>query len=247
MAIHIAIGLLFLGSGRASLSQSKRATAALLIAFFPRFPRYAGDNQYHLQPLRHLWVLATDWRGLATVDVDTCADVPVPLQVQLNDGIDFVGKDAADSLATCQSLHVVAPCLLPPFRSITSVRVVSECLYPAALDITQHGLSASRYLVHVKRRIGYLNVVRNVVSSYTTDQVLFAFARAFCDYTGRGKLLRGVMVSKLEGWCTRILHNGVVRNEPATLPLYLQLLHAALITSQDMSTVDSSVVSGSIS
>jgi anaphase-promoting complex subunit 1 len=56
MALHSAIGLLFLGGGSASLKRTKPAVAALVAAFFPRYPKAADDNQYHLQALRHLWV-----------------------------------------------------------------------------------------------------------------------------------------------------------------------------------------------
>ena len=97
MALHMSIGLLFIGCGRASLSRSKEAIAALVVALFPRYPRSASDNQYHLQPLRHLWVLAVDWRGLKTVDVETGTDVPVPLQIDLDPDIDYIAKGVAGS------------------------------------------------------------------------------------------------------------------------------------------------------
>ncbi|VDO04499.1 unnamed protein product [Rodentolepis nana] len=65
------IGLLFLGGGRLTLSNSPEAAALLTIAFFPRFPIYSGDNWYHLQCLRHLYVLATKPRRLCGVNVLT--------------------------------------------------------------------------------------------------------------------------------------------------------------------------------
>ena len=49
MAVHIAIGLLFLGGGRLALASSPRAVASLLAAFFPKFPTHSSDNRYHLQ------------------------------------------------------------------------------------------------------------------------------------------------------------------------------------------------------
>jgi anaphase-promoting complex subunit 1 len=49
MCIGMAIGLLFLGGGRVSLSDSNESIAVLLAAFFPRFPTSTEDNQYHLQ------------------------------------------------------------------------------------------------------------------------------------------------------------------------------------------------------
>jgi hypothetical protein len=49
MAIHMAIGLLFLGGGMATLSQTNEAIAALLCAFFPVFPCNMADNKLHFQ------------------------------------------------------------------------------------------------------------------------------------------------------------------------------------------------------
>jgi len=56
MAIGMAIGLLFLSGGHATLGRSNESIAALLCSLYPRFPINSEDNQYHLQPLRHLYV-----------------------------------------------------------------------------------------------------------------------------------------------------------------------------------------------
>lgn len=42
-------GFLFLGGGRAALSRSNEAIAALVAATFPRLPAHTSDNQYALQ------------------------------------------------------------------------------------------------------------------------------------------------------------------------------------------------------
>ncbi|CAL8102080.1 unnamed protein product [Calicophoron daubneyi] len=65
------IGLLFLGGGRLTLSNTPESAAILAIAFLPILPGYPGDNWYHLQALRHFYVLATRPRRLCAVDVDT--------------------------------------------------------------------------------------------------------------------------------------------------------------------------------
>jgi anaphase-promoting complex subunit 1 len=49
MAIHMAMGLLFLGGGMYTLSNSSEAVAALLCAFFPTFPCNMADNKLHSQ------------------------------------------------------------------------------------------------------------------------------------------------------------------------------------------------------
>ena len=48
-----------------------------------RYPAAADDNQYHLQALRHLYVLAVQRRGVDAVDVDTGESVFVPVNVVL--------------------------------------------------------------------------------------------------------------------------------------------------------------------
>lgn len=48
-----------------------------------RYPASADDNQYHLQALRHMYVLATQRRGIDAVDVDTGEKLFVPLTVSL--------------------------------------------------------------------------------------------------------------------------------------------------------------------
>lgn len=45
LATHMAMGLLFLGGGRYTLSTSSHSVAALLCAFFPKFPTHSNDNR----------------------------------------------------------------------------------------------------------------------------------------------------------------------------------------------------------
>jgi anaphase-promoting complex subunit 1 len=71
MVCGMATGLLFLGGGTATLGREPKHIAALLTAFYPRYPTTSWDNQHHLQALRHLYVLATKTRELIAIDVDT--------------------------------------------------------------------------------------------------------------------------------------------------------------------------------
>ncbi len=127
MALQMSIGFLFMGGGRASLSRSKESIAALLAACFPRFPKSIDDNQYHLQPLRHLWVMAVSWRGLKAVDADTGKDVVVPLLVELNACVDYTAETAH---VPATKRRIVTPCLLPPLKDISCVCINSERYYP---------------------------------------------------------------------------------------------------------------------
>jgi len=72
MAISMCIGFLFLHGGQASLRRDNNiAIGCLVMSVLPRYPFRTIDNQYHLQALRHLYVLCVEWRSLRIVDVDT--------------------------------------------------------------------------------------------------------------------------------------------------------------------------------
>ena len=58
--------------------------ACLAMATWPRWPRHPGDHQHHLQPLRHLYVLAAEPRSLKALDADTGLPVFVPVTVTLD-------------------------------------------------------------------------------------------------------------------------------------------------------------------
>jgi len=64
MAIHMSLGFLFLGSGAFTFSRSDLAIASLLCSLYPIFPSNPSDNRYHLQALRHFYVLAIESRLL---------------------------------------------------------------------------------------------------------------------------------------------------------------------------------------
>ena len=48
MAVHMALGLLYLGGGRFSLSTEPRAVAAMICAFYPKFPTHSLDNRWFI-------------------------------------------------------------------------------------------------------------------------------------------------------------------------------------------------------
>lgn len=82
MAFSAAIGLLFLGGGTCTLGRSPGDIAALLMAFFPRFPVTTSDNQFHLQALRHCYALAVRRRKIEAIDISTGDRVYVPFEVR---------------------------------------------------------------------------------------------------------------------------------------------------------------------
>lgn len=60
MALQMAMGFLFLGNGSLSFGNDNFQIACLLMAVYPVFPSDFNDNKYHLQALRHFYVLATE-------------------------------------------------------------------------------------------------------------------------------------------------------------------------------------------
>ncbi len=71
MAINMAIGFLFLGYGSYTFNTSNKSIGALLITIYPVFPNSPSDNKWHLQALRHFYVLAMEEKIFHAIDVDS--------------------------------------------------------------------------------------------------------------------------------------------------------------------------------
>ncbi|XP_065897309.1 anaphase-promoting complex subunit 1-like [Dysidea avara] len=141
MAIHMSLGLLFLGGGRCSLSTSNKAIAAMLCSFYPKFPSTSMDNKYHLQALRHLYVLATEPRVLVTVDSNTGKACSVPVCVTASHG----------------SLTTISPCIVPSWGSICEIKINSPRYWSFTLDIKSRHINVNSGIVFVKKRVGHLS------------------------------------------------------------------------------------------
>jgi anaphase-promoting complex subunit 1 len=110
MMISMAIGFLFLGGSLCTLSTSNTAVAALVTCLFPVFPVSTSDNLFHLQALRHFWVLATEKRYLQTVDSVTMKHIPAQVLVKTQDNV--------------QPLVQKSPCLIP--ERVESIQVLQD-------------------------------------------------------------------------------------------------------------------------
>ena len=132
MATHMALGLLFLGGGRCvcmcvpvcmyvhvpvcmcvhscryTLSHSNVGVAALLCALYPCFPDSSVDNRYHLQALRHLYVLATSPGMLMARDMATSEPSCVEVRLTVEGGV---------------SRDCVTPCLVQDWDMLQEVRM----------------------------------------------------------------------------------------------------------------------------
>lgn len=149
MANHMAMGLLFLGGGRYTLGNSDAAICALLASFYPRFPLFGYDNRFHLQALRHIWVLAVEPRCLIPRDVDSRKVIFLPVKIKVTD---VTGKTG--------SLQLMAPTLTHDFDAIRALRVDSPRYWPIYVDYEQTPQFKDAFIrnqtLWVKRRRGYL-------------------------------------------------------------------------------------------
>ncbi|KAB8532596.1 hypothetical protein FH972_025541 [Carpinus fangiana] len=130
---HMAIGILFLGQGRYTLSTSDLAIASLMCAFYPLFPKDVLDNRAHLQALRHFWVFAAEPRCLLLLDLDTRQPVTASIEVHMSDRT---------------NKQMEAPCLLPPFEMIASLRVYSADHWPVELNFADNPTHLSAFRKH---------------------------------------------------------------------------------------------------
>jgi len=137
MIYGMAIGLLFLGGGTCTIGREPEDIAALVTAFFPRFPMATSDNQFHLQALRHLYSLAVKRKELRAIDVETGEDVYVPIRVKTY-GV------------SSEPQQFKVPCLLRNSDSkLKELQVLSDEYYPLRLNLSER---SSSYTFYVKKR-----------------------------------------------------------------------------------------------
>jgi len=137
MALSMSLGLLFLGSGRCSLSTNNMSIACLLCSLYPIFPQTTTDNRYHSQALRHMYILATENRLIETIDIDTNETCHVPIEVETIHG---------------DVLKKLSPCLIPEVHLIKKITTQNDRYYP--LTITNFPLKS--HIIYVKKKSGYL-------------------------------------------------------------------------------------------
>ena len=148
MAVHLALGLLFLGGGKFGLSNSPEAVAAMICAFYPKFPTHSSDNRYHLQALRHLYVLAVEPRVLVARSSDTGSIVRCGVELQYSDTVHYRGV----------RLEMTSPVLLPSLSLLSSVAISDQTYWSTVFrNIDNEGW---RSLVNILNSGGDLAVKR---------------------------------------------------------------------------------------
>ncbi|CCW61623.1 unnamed protein product [Phytomonas sp. EM1] len=155
MAIAMSIGLLFLGGGHLTLATDTASIAALVLAFYPVWPRDPEDNTHHLLALRALYGLAVVPRVVQTVDAVSRRPVSVPIRVVLRKGRvwqdpkNAISKHISWTPLPCgqekQEVRLQTPCLYPPPEMIERIEIRSTQHYPQVLThdthaITEYGL-----------------------------------------------------------------------------------------------------------
>ena len=127
-ATAMALGWLFLGAGGRTFGRSLKAAAALIISMYPHWMGSTMDNRYYLQPLRHLYVLASEELSLQSMNVYDSTMVHAPLRVELAGG---------------EVIDRVAPCLLPED---------AEAIQLAGQELLQQRVAHPKGMVYVQPR-----------------------------------------------------------------------------------------------
>nr|CAD7457684.1 unnamed protein product [Timema tahoe] len=159
LATHMSLGLLFLGGGRYTLSTSPSAVAAMICAFFPKFPTHSNDNRsvtkwlnrYHLQAFRHLYVLAVQPRLLVPRDIDAGNLCYVHLNVVYLDNPHYKNH----------STRLRAPCLLPELNKLKQVINTDVILGEELITVMIKNLLQNAGYLDVKQRIGCLSYMED--------------------------------------------------------------------------------------
>uniref|UniRef100_A0A8B9NI82 Anaphase promoting complex subunit 1 n=1 Tax=Accipiter nisus TaxID=211598 RepID=A0A8B9NI82_9AVES len=238
LAHHMALGLLFLGGGRYSLSTSNSSIAALLCALYPHFPVHSTDNRYHLQALRHLYVLAAEPRLLTPVDVDSNTPCYALIEVTYK-GTQWYAEATEE---------LMAPTLLPELHLLKQIRVKGPRYWELLIDLTKgtnhlKSILSKGGVLYVKLRAGQLSYKEDpmgwrsllaqtvthrnsearafkpeAISAFTSDPALFSFADYFCKPTvnmGQKQEILDLFSS--------ILYECVTQENPEMLPTYIAI------------------------
>lgn len=185
LAAHLAIGTLFLGSGTTTFGNSNLAVAALLVAFYPIFPKSIQDNGSHLQAFRHFWVLATEPRCLVTKDMATGQPISVPILIYLRPSALSLNRPSATGAPSTAPpnetiLRRQTPCLLPPLDDILTIRTDASARGFWDLEVgfekdpsLKAAFEANQNL-YLRRRPAHQNVFATTLQALSTSSALSA-------------------------------------------------------------------------
>jgi anaphase-promoting complex subunit 1 len=138
MAVDMAIGFIFLGYGNYTFNREDMSVAALLLSLYPQFPNAPGDNRWHLQALRHFYVLAMEEKIFHTVDVDTNKVVNVAARMTFKIDEEYQSED----------MHT--PVLLQESKKLTHIKIIDEDYFD--VDFSFEGLTTDPKVIYIKRK-----------------------------------------------------------------------------------------------
>ncbi|XP_017115012.1 anaphase-promoting complex subunit 1 [Drosophila elegans] len=237
MAIHMSLGLLFLGAGRFTIAKTPESIAALVCAFFPKFPIHSNDNRYHLQALRHLYVLAVEPRLFLPRDIDT-------------NQLCLANISVLEVGATEMRRLPIAPCILPELSSLQQVVVDDENYWPVCFERSRNWHQLEKALemsapIDIKKRTGCLSHLEDpdrlksmLAQTLTMEQSIcwqidsndlqqFASERMVKPFLSRCLATKGTDLSYPElvkrHQMMLLFYNAVVKDRMHLLPAYLTL------------------------
>ena len=166
LARHMALGFLFLGGGMLTFANTLEGIAALFCALYPVWPTAPGDNTYHLQIFRHLYVLAAESRLLVPCDIDTMRPCYLPVTVtDAATGASYTkttpfalpGGNARYTAAVASQRYLSAEFVSPEARS-TKENENSSSGNNNKLRLVRSGKSprSAPFVMFVKRKAGFL-------------------------------------------------------------------------------------------
>ncbi|XP_036221809.2 anaphase-promoting complex subunit 1 isoform X2 [Bactrocera oleae] len=235
MAIHMSLGLLFLGAGRYTIANTPEAVAALICAFFPKFPNHSNDNRYHLQAFRHLYVLAVEPRLFLPRDIDTKKLCLCQISVL------ELGSKELRRLP-------MAPCMLPPLHTLQKVIVDDANYWPVCFEKERNWAQLLKALensacIDIKKRSGCLSHLEDpdrlkslFAQTLTTEQYTcwhvnatalerFSNDSFVTSFTDRFLHIDAEIITQDEllkvQQLTMLFYNAVIKDKMHVLPIYL--------------------------
>jgi anaphase-promoting complex subunit 1 len=236
LALHMALGLLFLGGGRYTLSNSPANVAALICAFYPKFPTHSNDNRYHLQAFRHLYVLAVEPRLIIPKDVHSGKSCYASLTVVKIDGT---------------TSFVKGPGIIPDLNTLQKVAVDDERYWPVVFKRGQNWdalvtILSTNGFIEVKQRAGCLSYVvdklgyhsqlaktltesemvpwdppSSSIVSFTHDKSIKVFCDHFLNLENQQSTTEEMQIVQM---LTKITYDAVVRDKLIIVPVISFLL-----------------------
>lgn len=142
---NMGIGMLFMGNARYGFAKTNEAIAMLLLSVFPIFSHSISDNRCYFVPMRLLWSLATEYRHLTIIDVDSQTPIRMTATVKYKGNL---GR---------KDFHL--PDLLPPVEDMLFIKITAHNVDEINFDMRSPA-DVDRFKVIMRENHGRLTVKR---------------------------------------------------------------------------------------